>query len=476
MKSCCRYVAKLPIYFLLPPHTQPVTRGRTLECAPTAAPTMRPTFDGETYSPTRRPTPTPVGVCIWRHVNARRFTPCFAHLASPASLQRYRTQTRVPTPAPTRTCFPGEYRPTPSSPCEFCAPGTYWNQTYETTACLNCPAGLTSLQGAVRCYTPCAPNTALNTTDLTCVPIPQSLQNALAAANITIDFNTTEVFLVEEPTKYEDTLGVAAAAGNQTVVISLAPNTLYPQTQGYVFTSNVVIVADGVTGGGRRQRQLQTVRAGKNVLTVCFEQGCGRPFLSLCISYISSQQASVPIVYALSDARHYTMQNATIVTEGVIFEGSPNGAYSGGIELTQQAMGYFYTTSFRRCRWQGDGGALRLVGGSTAQLGTYVEREGSDRSVCVGVQFNLSHPSVHSKRSWHRLLTHIQGLRAHWQYGQQGRRRLRRPGLHSNCQQYRELLQQHGAALLGWCSLPRLWRNRDDRQVRTCVRCVWCVV
>jgi hypothetical protein len=117
--------------------------------------------------------------------------------------------------------------------------------------------GETSLQGAVRCYAPCAAGEALNTTDLTCVPIPQSLENALAAANITIDFNTTEVYIVAEPTKLEDTLGAAASASNQTVIITLAPDTTYPQTQAYVFRSNVIILAQTSTGG-RRRRQLQS--------------------------------------------------------------------------------------------------------------------------------------------------------------------------------------------------------------------------
>lgn len=159
-------------------------------------------------------------------------------------------------------------------PLRVLRPGHVLNHTYETTACLNYPAGQTSLQGAVCCYTPCPPNTALNTTDLTCVPIPQSLQSALAAANLTIDFNTTEVFLVSEPTKLEDTLGAAAAAGNQTVIITLAASTTYLQTQAYV-TSNVIILADGSMGDGRR-RQLQTVRTDINTLrgAVRFEQDC----------------------------------------------------------------------------------------------------------------------------------------------------------------------------------------------------------
>lgn len=176
----------------------------------------------------------------------------------------------MPTAAPTRMCFPGEYRPNPYAPCAFCAPGTFWNQTYETNACLDCATGQTSLQGAVRCYTPCTAGQALNTTDLTCVPIPASLENALASANITINFNTTEVYVVEEPTKYEDTLGAAATAANQTVIITLAPSTNYPQTETYVFYSNVIILADVNTGSGRRRQLQSTVRKENEEGALCW--------------------------------------------------------------------------------------------------------------------------------------------------------------------------------------------------------------
>lgn len=93
------------------------------------------------------------------------------------------------------------------------------------------------------------------------MPIPGSLETALAAANLTINLNQTDVYIVEEPAKYEDTLGAAAAAGNQTIIITLAPSTAYPQTQAYAFRSNVVILADtNATGGGRRRQLQATVR------------------------------------------------------------------------------------------------------------------------------------------------------------------------------------------------------------------------
>jgi hypothetical protein len=64
------------------------------------------------------------------------------------------------------------------------------------------------------------------------------------------------------------------------------------------------------------------------------------------------------------------MVNASILTEGVIFSGSLTGAYSGGIELSTDATAYLYNTTFLRCRWQGNGGAILASGGSQVQLGT----------------------------------------------------------------------------------------------------------
>jgi hypothetical protein len=294
-------------------------------------------------------------------------------------------QTRSPTQAPTRSCFPGEYRPSPTSACAFCAPGTYWNQTYETTACLDCPDGQTSLQGAVQCYEPCPPNTALNTTDLTCVPLPASLTDALAAANLTIDFNTTEVFLVEEPLKLEGTLG-AAAAGNQTVIVTLSPDAVYPQTQSYVFTSNVILLGQ-TSSGGRRRRQLQATVRG---VCVCWggEGGGGdvgvgvftcvtrstSPFYELTPPPPSSTlfwQDTNPVIRAVSGNRHLIMGGgASILTEGVTFVGSPLELSAGGIELQDQAQGYFFDTTFLDCHWLGNGGALSITDGSSAEFGT----------------------------------------------------------------------------------------------------------
>ena len=158
--------------------------------------------------------------------------------------------TLMPSAAPTVSCVPGEFRPAPTAPCAFCAPGTYWNETspaIQATSCQPCAEGATSLQGATACYTPCQPNSALNTTDLTCRPIPA------AANDLPIDLNTSTIFIVTEPDKLEDTIGAAAAASNETTVVIVLGPGLYPQTAAYTLTSNVVILADS-TGGVARRR------------------------------------------------------------------------------------------------------------------------------------------------------------------------------------------------------------------------------
>ena len=200
-------------------------------CTPTRAPTTRPTFDGETYAPSAMPSTRPSKV--------------------PSGMP-----TVMPSAAPTVSCVPGEFRPAFDQPCAFCAPGTYWNETspaIQATTCQPCAEGNTSLQGATTCYEPCQPNSALNTTDLTCVPIPASLESIAAANNVTIDFNTTEVFIVTEPGKLEDTIGAAVASSNETAVVIVLGPGLYPQTAAYTLTSNVFILVDN-TGGVARRR------------------------------------------------------------------------------------------------------------------------------------------------------------------------------------------------------------------------------
>lgn len=240
---------------------------------------------------------------------------------------------------PTRSCGLGEYRPPAGGPCQFCVPGTYWNQTYETTACLACPANQTSLQGAARCYTPCAAETALNTTDLTCVAVPASVFQAASDLNITINFSTTEVFVVEEPGKLETTIGAVALAG-ETSVIVVAPG-VYPLLQNYTLTTDVIIIGDT----GTRRRMLRPVHG--RVLS-------GEPV----------------VIYADLGSRHFIMSGATILTENIILQGAATGLYSGGVELRNAAMGLFINTAFRSCRTAGVGGALQLTGGSTCTVGS----------------------------------------------------------------------------------------------------------
>lgn len=240
-------------------------------------------------------------------------------------------------------CIPGQFRPPAGGPCQFCTPGTYWNLSFEAIACLNCPSDQTSLQGAAQCFTPCASGTALNTTDLSCVPIPASVFDDAAANNITIDVNTTEVFVVNDPGSLEDTIG-AAALMNGTVLIVLAPN-LYPQVNSYVLTANLMVLAGSPLQGGRRRlthashRELQ----GTDDETV---------------------------IYATGSNRHFVMSNADIWLNGITLQGASTGPTSGGVELQNGAKGLFVSTKFRACRSTGEGGSLRLIGGSSCSVGT----------------------------------------------------------------------------------------------------------
>ncbi len=292
-------------------------------CTPTRAPTTRPTFDGETYAPSAMPSTRPSKV--------------------PSGMP-----TVMPSAAPTVSCVPGEFRPAFDQPCAFCAPGTYWNETspaIQATTCQPCAEGNTSLQGATTCYEPCQPNSALNTTDLTCVPIPASLESIAAANNVTLDSNTTEVFIVTEPGKLEDTIGAAAASSNETTVVIVLGPGLYPQTAAYTLTSNVVILVDNTGGVARRRLGALGPR---HLLTETVENA---------------------VIYANSNSRHFTMSNASLFTDGVLFLGSLTDYYSGGVELRDLAQGFFYNTTFRHCHNQTNGGGLLLTGGSSALVG-----------------------------------------------------------------------------------------------------------
>lgn len=84
----------------------------------------------------------------------------------------------------------------------------------------------------------------------------------------------------------------------------------------------------------------------------------------------SPAQAIDPIIYATPGNRHLVMSNASILTDGVKFAGAISAGYSGGIELTDAATGFFYNTTFQHCRWQGNGGAISIAGGSQVELST----------------------------------------------------------------------------------------------------------
>jgi hypothetical protein len=178
------------------------------------------------------------------------------------------------------------------------------------------------------------------------VAIPGSLESIAAANNLTIDYNTTEIFIVTEPGKLEDTIGAASFNSNTTTVVVLGPG-VYPQAGTYTLTSNIYILVDSTGGAPARRRLLLNAPTTHH-----------RHLLTL----------DRAIIYARSDNRHFTMSNASIFTDGVIFEGSSTTYYSGGVVLENQATGFFYNTTFHHCHTQGNGGALLLTDGSSCTL------------------------------------------------------------------------------------------------------------
>lgn len=257
------------------------------------------------------------------------------------------TPTFSPTAAPTRACGAGEYRPPTGGSCAFCAPGSYWNETYETNTCLACPEGQTSLQGATACYTPCPSNTALNTTDLTCVPIPSSVSDLAASSNLNV--TQSDVYVVSESGALESTIGVAASNGTtaEAVVIALGPN-LYSQQGTYTITTSVLIVNDPAQGSATSSKRMARLQA-RGPQT-----------------YVNNS-----VIVAPPSTRHFTIMGAGLFTDGVTFMGASTGASSGGVELDgANAMGIFVNTLFQGCRATDSGGGLLLVNGASATLST----------------------------------------------------------------------------------------------------------
>lgn len=181
-----------------------------------------------------------------------------------------------------------------------CPPGTYWNESTQTTSCLGCPVGQTSLLGATACFTPCPPNSALNTTDLTCVPIPAVVNETLSDLGLT-NVTIAGVFVVEESASLGDTLGfLTTVPPGSTIVLTVNPG-VYP-TYPEELDVNLIIVGVPEEEGGRRQRRLQTT--------------------------------GPTIIYAPDNARHFSTTRLLSLS-GVILQGSVNSAtISGGVQLT----------------------------------------------------------------------------------------------------------------------------------------------
>jgi hypothetical protein len=207
------------------------------------------------------------------------------------------------------------------------------------------------------------------------------IESAIFAADGTANMTNVEVFMVTEPSKLKGTIA-AVASSNGMVVISLSPN-VYTQQVAYPITTNIMIVkVSSLTGRrrlGQRGRLLQT--------TSTFNDA---------------------IIVAAPYSRHFTLSGgATILTDGVKFQGAPGAIYSGGIELDGEGTkGIFHNTIFEGCSFDGSGGALLLTNSATADIqsgsqfiGNQASQQGGGISVGTGSSITLEGAVTFSNNS-----------------------------------------------------------------------------
>ena len=183
----------------------------------------------------------------------------------------------------------------------------------------------------------------------TCVPIPPSLDQIVANSEIGLNLNTSEVFIVSLPEKLEQTISAVAnyASSNTTVVIGLGSSE-YVQTEELAINTDFVLVADNnltLQNGNfdfrrARERRLQT-------------------------TVVDS------VIIAGEGIRHYTVGAIRFVTNGIVLQGNPLGMCSGGVVL-QGTQANVLNTTFRGCRWNGDGGGLALTSAARCTIGRLV--------------------------------------------------------------------------------------------------------
>lgn len=188
-----------------------------------------------------------------------------------------------------------------------CAPGTYWSETTQTTACLSCPTNMTSLQGATQCFTPCGSNLALDTSTLTCVAVPLPATDALVEQGIdpaTVD----ETLVVSESALLEDTLGyLPTLPSGSTVVVALDAG-VYP---GFPEDLDVNLIIVGIPEA-RRQRLVHTDgHHGSRQL-----------------------QAGFAVITAPDNGRHFSTTRLLSLTRVILQGWLSSASMSGGVQLT----------------------------------------------------------------------------------------------------------------------------------------------
>jgi hypothetical protein len=169
-----------------------------------------------------------------------------------------------------------------------------------------------------------------------------------------LNLTASNVYIVSLSEKLQQTVVAVASTNvtNTTVVIGLGSGE-YFHTEEILINTDFVLVADtnltlqDVDFDFRRvRRRLQTT-------------------------------ITDPIIVAAEGKRHYIVGAVNMATNGIVLQGNPAGAYSGGIEL-QGTRANMLNTTFRDCRVNGSGGGLSLTLGARCTMGRYecMQKEG----------------------------------------------------------------------------------------------------
>ena len=350
---------------------------------PTSMPTSQPSPSPTAFPtpiPTRRPSKAPT-------THPTRFpttVPSDLPTAAPTDIPSAMPST-APTQMPTISCGLREFRPSTSAACEQCPVGTYWNQTYETTKCDDCPSDQTSLVGATTCYTPCPLNSALNAETLVCVPIPAELQKQVMDSGLNVTLNDSLVILVSLAVPLDNVLLSVAEtnmSSNVSTVIAINNGSYGLCTTPTILSGQIILV-----GGQQQQFQTFNSSTGRRLLNaeVVDLEAERRRLVQKHYPHFqhrrSHRRLSVvghiySIIEAPADTRCIIFIGGNLQTDLIVFTGTPSAQYAGGVEVSGSAsQATFSRTDFLSNRWSTQGGGLTVTGGAKVTLGKWCDFE-----------------------------------------------------------------------------------------------------